>query len=247
MILGAILGGTLIAYLLMLSVPLSSRRMMVANFVLHRGGAVLVTFLISATPDLLERLGTTPAHKSINSHIAFNLAVIALPFVGLRTSLSTPLMSDQIAQDNLLLAASALDPNALAQPQRGLNCAAYELLRMGEKIEYMLISVEPLYDTCNLALAKTISGQDATIKKMHLDVKFYLTSLGRADLGEKFGHCSMELASISSSLIPHLIPSLGSCWNLPSGLTHKSFSFHDKVAKKLAIFPIACKATCNRP
>jgi phosphate:Na+ symporter len=202
MILGANLGGALIAYVLTLSAPLSSRRMIVANLVLRGGGAVLVTLLISAMPDLLDRLGTTPTRQSINSHLVFNLvlAVIALPFVGVLTSLLTRFMPDQIAQDNPLVAVSALDPNALERPQRGLDCAARELLGMGQKIEHMLISVEPLYDTWNPAVAKTISDQDATIKKMHLDVKLYLARLGRAGLDEELGHRSMELASISSSL-----------------------------------------------
>ena len=202
MILGANLGGALIAYVLTLSAPLSSRRMIVANLVLRGGGAVLVTFLISAMPNLLDHLGTTPARQSINSHLVFNLvlAVIALPFVGVLTSLLTRLMPDKVSEDPPLAAVSALDPNALERPQRGLDCAARELLGMGQKIEHMLVSVEPLYDTWNTVAAKTIRDQDATIKQMHLDVKLYLAKLGQTGLDEEFGRRSMELASISSSL-----------------------------------------------
>ena len=109
-------------------------------------------------------------------------------------------MPDKILEDNPLVAVSALDPNALERPQRGLDCAARELLGMGQKIERMLISVEPLYDSWHPATAKTIKDQDLTIKKMHLDVKLYLAKLGQKGLDEELGRRSMDLASISSSL-----------------------------------------------
>lgn len=71
---------------------------------------------------------------------------------------------------------------------------------MGQKIEHMLVSVEPLYDTWNNAAAKLIRGQDDTIKEMHLEVKLYLARLGQKGLDEDLSRRSMELASISASL-----------------------------------------------
>ena len=168
------------------------------------------------------------------------LAVIALPFVGVLTSLLTRLMPDKASEDNPLAEVSALDPNALERPQRGLDCAARELLGMGQKIEHMLISVEPLYDTWNGTAAKTIRNQDPTIKQVHLDVKLYLAKLGQTGLDEEFGHRSMELASI-----PRLMRLRGSCWNWPNGSRQTSCSFHRKVGPKLATFPTGFRATCN--
>jgi phosphate:Na+ symporter len=201
MILGANLGGAFIAYVLTLSAPLASRRMVVANLILRGGGAVLAALLITILPDLLTYLGTTPARQSINSHLVFNLAlaVVSLPIVGQLTSVLIHLMPVKTIEEASLFV-SALDQTALDRPQRGLDCAARELLVMGQKIENMLISVEPLYDTWNAATAKTIRDQDRTIKKMHLDVKLYLARLGQTGLDEELGSRSMELASISSSL-----------------------------------------------
>ena len=97
-------------------------------------------------------------------------------------------------------AVTALDHLALDRPQRGLDCAARELLGMGQKIEHMLISVEPLYDQWNNDIAKSIREQDVLIKKMHLDVKLYLAKLGQKGLEESLSRRSMDLASISFSL-----------------------------------------------
>lgn len=202
MILGANLGGAFIAYVLTLSAPLASRRMVVANLILRGGGAVLATALIAALPDLLGYLGATPARQSINLHLAFNLvlALIALPFVGTFMSALSRLMPEKPADDTPLAAVTALDPSALQRPQRALDCAARELLGMGQKIEHMFVAVEPLYDVWNTATANMIRAHDDEIKKMHLDVKLYLAQLGQKGLDESQSRRSMDLASISASL-----------------------------------------------
>ncbi|MDG1352171.1 MAG: Na/Pi cotransporter family protein [Sulfitobacter sp.] len=202
MILGANLGGALIAFVLTLSAPMVTRRMVIANLILRGGGAIAITLLIAALPELLTYLGKAPARQSINLHLVFNLAlaVVALPFVGQFMTALTALIPDRPADVNAAESATALDPTALNRPQRGLDCAARELLGMGQKIEQMLISVEPLFDTWNAADGKAIYEQDLVIKKMHLNVKLYLAKLGRHGLDEDLGRRSMELASISSSL-----------------------------------------------
>jgi len=202
MILGANLGGALIAFVLTLSAPMVTRRMVIANLILRGGGAIAITLLIAALPELLTYLGKAPARQLINLHLVFNLAlaVVALPFVGQFMTALTALIPDRPADVNAVESATALDLTALNRPQRGLDCAARELLGMGQKIEQMLIAVEPLYDTWNAADGKAIYEQDLAIKKMHLNVKLYLAKLGRHGLDEDLGRRSMELASISSSL-----------------------------------------------
>lgn len=202
MILGANLGGALIAFVLTLSAPIVTRRMVIANLILRGGGAIVITLLIAAIPELLIYLGKTPARQAINLHLVFNLAlaVVALPFVGQFMTALTALIPDRPADINAVESATALDPTALNRPQRGLDCAARELLGMGQKIERTLIAVEPLYDTWNAADGKAIYEQDLAIKKMHLNVKLYLAKLGQNGLDEDLGRRSMELASISSSL-----------------------------------------------
>ncbi|MGC1505776.1 MAG: Na/Pi cotransporter family protein [Sulfitobacter sp.] len=202
MILGANLGGACIAYVLTLSSPIISRQMVVGNLILRGGGALFASLLISAKPELLGYLGAGPARQSINLHLAFNIviAVMALPFVGSITQSIARVIKEKVPTGLNLEAGSALDPAALVRPSRGLDCAARELLDMGQRIEKMLIAVEPLYDSWNSVGAKAIEDQDRTIKKMHLDVKLYLAKLGQKGLDEELSRRSMDLASISTSL-----------------------------------------------
>ena len=202
MVLGANLGGGFIAFVLTYSAPLASRRMVLANLILRGGGAALTVFVIAAMPDLLFQLGATPARQAINLHLAFNLAlvVVALPFVGPITAMLSYFLAEKSSPNGALDVASALDPALLDRPQRAIDCAARELLTMGQKIEQMLIAVEPLYDQWNAVTASMIVDQDKAIKQTHLDIKLYLAQLGQKGMDEDLSRRSMELASISSSL-----------------------------------------------
>ncbi|WP_281992081.1 Na/Pi cotransporter family protein [Sulfitobacter geojensis] len=202
MILGANLGGAFIAYVLTLSAPVVSRQMIVANLVLRGGGALIAAVLVSVKPELLTYLGADPARQAINLHLVFNVAVaaVALPFTVSVTRVIARVLTDKSAATLTLDAGSALDPAALERPSRGLDCAARELLDMGQRIEKMLIAVEPLYDTWNSVGAQAIEDQDRTIKKMHLEIKLYLAKLGQKGLNEELSRRSMDLASISTSL-----------------------------------------------
>ncbi|MEP1198789.1 Na/Pi cotransporter family protein [Tateyamaria sp.] len=202
MILGANLGGGFIAFLLTYSAPLASRQMIMANLILRGGGAALAAFLIAAMPDLMSQLGATPARQAINLHLAFNvvLAVLALPFVGPVTAVLSYFMVDKPNPNGAMTISSALDPALLDRPQRAIDCAARELLGMGQKIEQMLHAVEPLYDQWSEATANMVADQDKAIKQTHLDIKLYLAHLGQKGMDEELSRRSMELASISSNL-----------------------------------------------
>ena len=135
-------------------------------------------------------------------HLTFNLllAILALPFVGVVVALIGPMVIDKSSTRSGLPSSSALDQSALDRPQRGLDCAARELLGMGQKIEQMLITVEPLYDTWDATVAQSIREQDKAIKQIHHDLKLYLARLGKAGLDDEMGRRSMELAATSTSL-----------------------------------------------
>ncbi|PVA08156.1 Na/Pi cotransporter family protein [Thalassorhabdomicrobium marinisediminis] len=201
MILGANLGGAFIAYVLTLAAPLSARRVIMANLALRGGGAVAATMLLSMMPELMSYLGATAGRQAINLHLAFNvaLALVALPLSGVMIDLLTRIVPERAKAASIQAEVSALDHGALDRPQRALDCAAREILNMGQKIEAMLVAVEPLYDKWDPAGATSIREQDAAIKKTHLDVKLYLARLGKQELDEDLSRRSMDLASLSNS------------------------------------------------
>lgn len=202
MVLGANLGGAMIAHLLTLSAPDTARRMVVANLLLRGGGAAVAALLVARSPGSLAMLGSSPEQQAINLHLSFNvvLAVVALPFVRPVTSLLGRIMIDQSGIGAGLEPASALDTAALSKPQRALDCATRELLTAGQKIERMLVEIGPLYDSWNNITAKAVVAEDKAVKKSLLDTKLYIARLGEQELDEQLSRRSMEVALISSNL-----------------------------------------------
>ena len=192
MVLGANLGGAFIAYVLTLASPAPARQMIVANLFLRGGGAVIILLIVSENPDLLRLLGPDASRQAINLHLVFNLllAVTALGLIHPLSRLSAKLVSSAPdTETGALVEISALDPNAIDRPLRGLDSTARELLRMGQKIEGMLNAVGPLYVKWDSAAAKAVA-----VIVMENDAE------GRAGLDADLGKRSMELAAISAAL-----------------------------------------------
>ena len=85
-----------------------------------------------------------------------------------------------------------------------------------------------------LTSAQLIRDQDATIQKMHLDVKLYLAQLGQKGLDEGTwpplnGVC-IDFKPVS---LRHRIPLLGSCSTSLSGWTDKTCNSLSRVARRL--------------
>ncbi|MDB9785133.1 Na/Pi cotransporter family protein [Amylibacter sp.] len=238
MILGANFGGALIAYILTLEAPINSRRIIFANLALRGGGAVLASIFIINTPEVIDLVGSGPAQQTLNIHLIFNLSllILALPFVGLVNKLLSQFMLERLNGSDSIKNISTLDPAALNRPQRGLDCAARELLGIGQKIEQMLISVKPLYNSWDSGTAKIIKSQDKTIKLMHLDVKLYLAKLGKIGLDEDQSTRSMELAAISSSFDAASSAIASNMLSLARRLENKGLHFSKKGSKEINDF-----------
>ena len=202
MVLGANLGGSFIAYVLTLSAPVSSRQMVVANLLLRGCFAVIVAFCVSTIPNILSYLGADPAQQIINLHLVFNLVLViaALPLIYPVINLIQFIVTENANVNDTFGSISALDPTAINRPSRGLDCAARELLIMGQKIERMLIEVEIIYRDWSTISATAITKQNKEIKEMHHEVKLYLAKLGQTGLEKDFARRSMELALISTGL-----------------------------------------------
>ena len=201
MVLGANLGGALIACVLTLGSELGARRVIMANMLVRGGGALLALLAVATLHPPLDMLGATPARQIINLHLAFNLAILILalplsgPLMGLAVRLITP-----PANAMTLGRVSALDPAALSNPDRALACAAREILQMGEGVEAMLRSVHGLYGNWDEAAAEAIRRKEEDVDKIHLEIKLYLAKLQRSDSDDTFTRRGIDLAEMAVSL-----------------------------------------------
>ncbi len=201
MVLGANLGGSLIAYVLTLSTDLGARRIVIANLALRGGGAALAILALQNGPEVLGLLGASAPRQVINLHLAFNLAllILALPFTGPVLRLVHALVPPR-PEPARLERVSALDPAALSQPDRALACVTRELLQMGESVETMLRSVVRLYDQWDETAAAAIRSKEDEVDKIHINTKLYLAKLQRDNKDETVIARTMELADMAVNL-----------------------------------------------
>ncbi|MGB3146236.1 MAG: Na/Pi cotransporter family protein, partial [Paracoccaceae bacterium] len=201
MVLGANLGGAIIAFVLTLGAEIEARRVITGNLLMRGGGALLALLALSlAQPDLAV-FGASPAKQVINLHLLFNLVIliIGLPLTGPLIRLTTGLIKPQAVQAELQRV-SALDPAALAVPDRALAAATREILQMGEAVESMLRSVISLYASWDGATADAITKKEEAVDRLHLNIKLYLARLQKSDPGEAASQRGLDLAEMAVNL-----------------------------------------------
>lgn len=201
MVLGANLGGAVIAFVLTLGADVTARRVTVANLAIRGGGALLALLATTLVQVPVEHLGATPARQIIHLHLLFNLLVLVLalpltgPFLRLVERFITPPQAV-----SALERVSALDPAALASPNRALACAAREILQMGEAVEAMLRSVMGLYRDWDGTVADAIRRKEEDVDRIHLETKLYLAKLQRNDGQDHVTRKTLDLAEMAVNL-----------------------------------------------
>lgn len=202
MVLGANLGGAMIAYVLTLSSPIQARVIIMGNLALRGGGAAVALVSLIVLPEIFDWLGTSDSSRVANLHLAFNaaLCVFALPLTkGVIALMSKLLKSTTSAPMDRTL--SALDDSALPVPSRALGCAVRETLRMGERIEVMLTSTHALNRAWDDAAVETIRSDEKAVQLMQSDIKRYLTKLNQQELDRDTVQGAMDLSLLATSLV----------------------------------------------
>lgn len=202
MILGANAGGAFLAFVLTLTAAPTARKMVIANLGLRGGGAALMLVAISQGLFELSWLGEDPARQAINLHLAFNfgLALVCLPLLGMIVKVVEALIPSATDATITHIHTSALDPATLSHPNRALDCAAREILKIGEQAESMLRSVPRLYEDWDDALVKAMEEKAELVRSMHEDTKLFLAQLNHEKLREEQRERSSDLANIAYHL-----------------------------------------------
>jgi phosphate:Na+ symporter len=202
MVLGANLGGSLIAFFLTLQATVAVRQVVWTNLVLRGGGAALALYLLKRL-DLAEALpGGSPALQVLNLHLFFNLAllVVGLPLVGPLMRIAARLVTDPpgAAPENLVR--SVLDLSVQNQPRRAFACAQRELIEIGNRIELMLREAIGLFETYDDLLAQKLRAEMKEIARMSLDLRVYLSGVRSDDPGEDTGTRAFDLSGAAVNL-----------------------------------------------
>jgi phosphate:Na+ symporter len=206
LVLGANLGGGLIAFWLSRGMPPAAQRIPVGNLFFRATASLAALALMETTAPPIAALGSGPADALVNFHVLFNAALVlaGLPFVAVMTRLvgrvrpdaETKAASDDPLQNRI----TALDRSVITTPRLALASATRELLRMGELVEVMVRPVMDLLRAGERVEITRVRDIDNAVNQAHTDIKLYLAEVNRGTMTTEEASRSIELTDFAINL-----------------------------------------------
>jgi phosphate:Na+ symporter len=186
LILGANLGGGLLAVLATAKAPVEVRQVPLGNLVFKVAGVLLAAPFVDLALELLRSHWPEPAGAVVLYHLVFNV-LIALVFLAFTQVVARGVERCLPKADTTTAAARPrhLDPSALATPSLAISCAAREALHQADVVESMLQGTLIVLKNDDLRLAEELRKLDDTVDELYSAIKYYLTKLSREALGEE--------------------------------------------------------------
>jgi phosphate:Na+ symporter len=202
MVLGANLGGSLIAFFLTLKSAAIVRRVVWTNLALRGGGAALALAALSNIDLPTYLLGSGPGQQALHLHLLFNalLLIVCLPLAKPLMRLADRLIPEPANRDIDGITRTALDPAVQNQPKRAFGCALRELVEMGNRIEVMLRDAMKLFETYDEAVAQRLQSEMRSVAAMSLSIRVYLSNVRSQDPDEDTGTRAFDLSGIAVNL-----------------------------------------------
>ena len=202
MVLGANLGGALIAFFLTLGAAVSVRRVVLANLLLRGGGAALALFVLSLIEAATFVPGASAAQKALNLHLIYNLGLLVLGLACLRPSMwiARQVLAEANGTQAETQNRSVLDPTVQNHPSRAFACAQRELVEMGNRVEIMLRDAMGLFDTFDDVVAQRLRHEMKGMTQMSLDLRVYLSGVRSNDPKVDTGTRAFDLSGIAVNL-----------------------------------------------
>ena len=204
LVLGANLGGGLIAFWLARGMPAQARRIPTGNLIFRAAGAAAALAAIETFDLPLGALGAGTGNALVNFHLAFNacLVLACLPLTAAMARLTRSLLPDPVAADGDLFPdrVSALDRSVLGNPKLALASVTRELLRMGEIVELMIRPVMDLFATCGdreIARARALEDE---VDRATTEIKLYVAEMHRGELTPEQTRRGIELTDAAINL-----------------------------------------------
>lgn len=202
MVLGANLGGGLIAFGLTMGSAISVRQVVLANLLLRGGGAALVLLALARMDMAAQIPGGSPTQQALNLHLLFNLGLLFVGALLVRPSLwiTRQILTETNGPDTETGHQSLLDPAVQNQPARAFACAQRELVEIGNRVEKMLRDAMPLFDRYDATVATRLRDHTTQIAQTSLDLRVYLSRVRSDDQRIDTGKRAFELAGTAANI-----------------------------------------------
>jgi len=187
LVIGANLGSGILALLTAASQNVAGRRVALGSMLFRLSGAVVVLPFINYIELWIALLGKDLRFSVVAFHVLYNTVRcgLLLPLVEPMSRLCVRLLPESQKDEEDAAVARHLDLAAIDTPSLALANASREVLRIGDLIEKMLLSLLPVIRDNNQQRAQQIRKLDDDVDKLYTAVKMYLARVSREELNEK--------------------------------------------------------------
>lgn len=202
LVLGANIGGALIAYGDTINEKPRGRRIPMANVIIRFTGVVLILPFLSFAEPLLNSLSTDATRTIVNFHTAFNvlLALLFLPLIGQVEAITKRLLPTKNTERKGGFAPKYLDFSALDTPAAALSSAQREALRISDVVKEMLSDTFEVFRSDNQALVTHISKSDNLVDTLYGELKKYLAKITMESLTEKESEKNVQIMTFATNM-----------------------------------------------
>ena len=205
MVLGANLGGGLIAMGLSRGGSPEMRRLPLGNLIFRGVGSIIALLVLRLLPVPQDLFGLGAGEQLVALHVVFNvlLTLFGLPFTSAVAWLVERVLPEAVDEDldhPLARRESALDRAVMQTPRLALSSASRELIYVGEVIEVMLAPTMDLYESYDPVRVESLRRLDDLVDDTHSNVKLYLAEMSRGEMSEDEAKRSMELIGYAINL-----------------------------------------------
>ena len=202
LVLGANLGGGLLAVLTTLRANVATRQVPLGNLMFKLVGVLIMVPLVKPWMIYIGPLMGNDASLVVLFHLAFN-SVMALVCIGFATPVARlveRVLPREVAGVGPDTRPHHLDPSALATPSLAISCAAREALHQADVVETMLQGMYTVIRNDDMRLSQDLRRLDDTVDSLYSAIKYYMTKISRTELDEREGQRWTDIISFTINM-----------------------------------------------
>ena len=237
LVLGANVGGALIAVILTREADKAARLVTVGNLCLRGTVAILLLIALQIWPMPEKFVEDANVHYLVGFHVGLNLAlvVLGLPLVGRVERILDKLISPDRSATNAVGAnrQSVLENEKIHIPTHALTSTTRELLYLSELVQKMFEPVMELFEKWDKSLIDDLQALEVEVNSVHKRVKNYVTEVIRHNLTEEELRRSHELVMYADNMEAAGDVIVKNLFKLTATQNKKSLIFSDKGREEL--------------
>ena len=203
LVLGANVGGGLIAVGLAPRAPIAARRVLYGNLGFRLAGAAVAFLLLGPVTGLVERLGSDPGRQQRTStrSSTSRSAIVFLPLAGRAAALLELLLpTSRSGTAGAPPRLEHLDPALLDRPALALNAATRAMLQLADKVELMLREAMRTFEESDGERIARVEALEEEVDAEQEQIKLYLAQLMQRQLGAEESARVLEAILFTTNL-----------------------------------------------